>query len=137
MHTCAGLVRRRSSTRLYGSTGDSQGASHPVHALMEELEHAVPHEHILGNGGTTAAAFLYEGLPPGTPSLPVTNENSFTLLIARLTQWQRKQHEEELIASWEDWWRRAECERGRKLQRELRKSPVVCFPPMTFRYFTP
>ncbi|VDD81823.1 unnamed protein product [Mesocestoides corti] len=110
----SGLIRRRSSTRLFGSSTESQ-TSHPIRALMEELEHTTQQDAI------TPASFLYEGLPPGSPSIPITNENSHALLVARLTHWQRKQHEEELIAGWNDWW--TSCTRGRALQAELRKSP--------------
>ena len=116
----AGPIRRRASTRHFGGGLDSQ-ISHPVRGLMEELEHSLPSQDVVGSSGSTtyAAAFLYEA----SPGLPVTTANSHALLIARLTDWQRKQHEEELMASWKDWWQANTTARERLEQ--LRCCPQV------------
>ncbi|VDM30910.1 unnamed protein product [Hydatigera taeniaeformis] len=120
-----GPIRRRASTRHYGGNLDSQ-ISHPVRGLMEELEHSMPLQEI-GGGGTSfsagpsstnfATAFLYEA----SPGLPVTSANSYALLVARLTEWQRRQHEADLVASWKDWWQSNTQARAHLSQ--LRKCP--------------
>lgn len=83
----------------------------------------------IGGGGTSfaagpsstnfATAFLYEA----SPGLPVTSANSYALLVARLTEWQRRQHEADLVASWEDWWQANT--RARTHLSQLRKCPQV------------
>ncbi|VDK20806.1 unnamed protein product [Taenia asiatica] len=120
-----GPIRRRASTRHYGGNLDSQ-ISHPVRGLMEELEHSMPLQEIGGSGASFAAgpsstnfatAFLYEA----SPGLPVTTANSYALLVARLTEWQRRQHEADLVASWKDWWQANT--RARAHLSQLRKCP--------------
>ncbi|KAL5106746.1 Bromodomain-containing factor 1 [Taenia crassiceps] len=119
-----GPIRRRASTRHYGGNLDSQ-ISHPVRGLMEELEHSVPLQEIGGGGASFAAgpstnfatAFLYEA----SPGLPVTSANSYALLVARLTEWQRRQHEADLEASWKDWWQANT--QARTHLSQLRKCP--------------
>ncbi|KAL5961247.1 Bromodomain-containing protein 3 [Taenia solium] len=121
----SGPIRRRVSTRHYGGNLDSQ-ISHPVRGLMEELEHSMPLQEIGGSGASFAAgpsstnfatAFLYET----SPGLPVTTANSYALLVARLTEWQRRQHEADLVASWKDWWQANT--RARTHLSQLRKCP--------------
>nr|CDS21208.1 Bromodomain containing protein [Echinococcus granulosus] len=120
-----GPIRRRASTRHYGGNLDSQ-ISHPVRGLMEELEHSMPFQESGGGGtsfapgpssATSATALLYEA----SPGLPVTNANSYALLVARLTEWQRRQHEADLVASWKDWWQANT--RARTHLSQLRKCP--------------
>ncbi|EUB56750.1 Bromodomain-containing protein 3 [Echinococcus granulosus] len=127
-----GPIRRRASTRHYGGNLDSQ-ISHPVRGLMEELEHSMPFQESGGGGtsfapgpssATSATALLYEA----SPGLPVTNANSYALLVARLTEWQRRQHEADLVASWKDWWQANT--RARTHLSQLRKCPQLlwlCF----------
>lgn len=88
---------------------------------MEEVEHAgdvsdlsVP---LSSSTAISTVAILYEY----SPDTPITTANSFALLVARLTDWRRKQHEAELIASWKDWW--TANTQARATLETLRKCP--------------
>lgn len=125
-----GPIRRRASTRHFRGGLDSQ-ISHPVRGLMEELEHSMPPHDVVTGTTTSAAAFLYKS----SPGLPVSNANSRALLIARLTDWQRKQHEEQLMAGWDDWWQANTVARD-KLE-QLRRCPQVNqLPPFHYRFLS-
>ncbi|CAH8591545.1 unnamed protein product [Heterobilharzia americana] len=103
-----GVTRRRNSGRLFLS-GDSRQLT-PIRAIMEELEH-VPHSGSVSGG--IAATLVSNGIDSSgntssqqssTVNNTLTTEENIALLVSRLSLWQRRRHEEELLNSWNDWW---------------------------------
>ncbi|XP_018653461.1 hypothetical protein Smp_164090 [Schistosoma mansoni] len=122
--------RRRSSGRLFLS-GDTRQLT-PMRAIIEELEH-VTHP---GSGGGIAASLISNSIDSNN-SMPSNQQQSATttnitnnlsidenvgLIIARLSLWERRRHEEELLDSWNEWWIE---KNGPKLQEIIYNIPEV------------
>ncbi|KAK4468794.1 hypothetical protein MN116_007566 [Schistosoma mekongi] len=122
-----GVTRRRSSGRLFLS-GDSRQLT-PIRAIIEELEH-VTHP---GSGGGIAASLISNGIDSGntvfcnqqqsniTTNNLSTDEN-IALIIGRLSLWERRRQEEELLDSWDEWWIQ---KNGPKLQEIVHNTPEL------------
>ncbi|CAH8611540.1 unnamed protein product [Schistosoma guineensis] len=125
-----GVTRRRSSGRLFLS-GDTRQLT-PMRAIIEELEH-VTHP---GSGGGIAASLISNSIDSNNP-IPSSQQQSATtnnitnnlsidenvgLIIARLSLWERRRHEEELLDSWNEWWIQ---KNGPKLQEIIYNVPEL------------
>uniref|UniRef100_A0A3Q0KRV0 Bromo domain-containing protein n=1 Tax=Schistosoma mansoni TaxID=6183 RepID=A0A3Q0KRV0_SCHMA len=125
-----GVNRRRSSGRLFLS-GDTRQLT-PMRAIIEELEH-VTHP---GSGGGIAASLISNSIDSNN-SMPSNQQQSATttnitnnlsidenvgLIIARLSLWERRRHEEELLDSWNEWWIE---KNGPKLQEIIYNIPEL------------
>ncbi|KAH8872948.1 hypothetical protein KSF78_0007835 [Schistosoma japonicum] len=122
-----GVTRRRSSGRLFLS-GDSRQLT-PIRAIIEELEH-VTHP---GSGGGIAASLISNGIDSGNTVLSNQQQSNITtnnlstdeniaLIIGRLSLWERRRQEEELLDSWDDWWIQ---KNGPKLQEIVHNTPEL------------
>lgn len=115
-----------------------------MRAIIEELEH-VTHP---GSGGGIAASLISNSIDSNNP-IPSNQQQSATttnitnnlsidenvgLIIARLSLWERRRHEEELLDSWNEWWIQ---KNGPKLQEIIYNVPevsqVYCFA-LVLRY---
>lgn len=98
-----GLARRRSSSRLFLS-GDSRHLT-PIRAILEELEHAPQ-----PGGSGVAASLVSNGMELdnsfGSNQLTTTLglEERASLLVFKLSLWQRKRREDALVDGWNAWW---------------------------------
>ncbi|VDP29162.1 unnamed protein product [Schistosoma margrebowiei] len=103
-----------------------------MRAIIEELEH-VTHP---GSGGGIAASLISNSIDSNN-SMPSNQQQSATannitnnlsidenigLIIARLSLWERRRHEEELLDSWNEWWIQ---KNGPKLQEIIYNVPEV------------
>nr|CAH8865518.1 unnamed protein product [Trichobilharzia regenti] len=123
-----GITRRRSSGRLFLS-GDSRQLT-PIRAIMEELEH-VTHPGS-GTGGITASLISNSidsstsasssGQQTSAISSTLSTEENIAILVARLSLWQRRRHEEELLDTWNSWWVE---NNGPKMQEILFNAPEL------------